>query len=385
MKQNDFFGAGLRRNVLAAPLALGAAAALGLALAAGERPVAWVAALLLAAAGISIGLWLRRGVDTLQGSVEQYLAEQRRLGERLLPVWGQHIESSRSQMEAAIAQLSDRFAGIVAELTQSTQLADDPGAGEGGLVSLMAASQQELDAVVASLHDVMASKQSLLGGINGLQLFTGELREMADKVARIAQQTNLLALNAAIEAARAGEAGRGFSVVAQEVRQLSQQSAEAGRVISKRVDAVIAAIQSANEQAATSTESDRRAITDSETTIGGVLERFRVAADALVQRSQGLAASRDRLQSEIGEALVHLQFQDRVSQVMSHVGQNMARLPGLLDDSHRSFAERRQLVAVDSAALLAELEATYAMAEERAVHQGQAGRTPAPAEEITFF
>jgi methyl-accepting chemotaxis protein len=345
---------------------------------------------LIAAALLAAGAWAlaQASAPARTPAADGYLASRRQFGEQVAGVWTSHIEASRTQMETAVVALVERFSGIVMKLEQALAASGAARNHEGGdLVDVFAASEKELRSLLDMLASAAGSKQQMLQKIEGLQQITEQLQAMAADVASIAWQTNLLALNAAIEAARAGEAGRGFAVVATEVRMLSNRSAEAGRHISQQVGQISAAIEATCRAAGESMREEARAVQASETKIGTVLSSLRGVTDALVESSDLLQRESAGIQLEVGEALVQLQFQDRVSQILSHVRQNIARLPSYLDEHARHSSDA--LHTLDAGALLAELESTYAMAEERSLHRTTEPASARPAaqqaEDITFF
>ncbi|MGY4827375.1 methyl-accepting chemotaxis protein [Sphaerotilaceae bacterium SBD11-9] len=339
------------------------------------------------------GVWIDRRHAAVKRELKRattdYLAGAEGLGRDVLPVWSGHIETSRVQMESAISSLTERFAGIVDKLDQAMRASDMAGHSaqdsEHGLVAVFASSSKELNAVLESLRSAMQSNSLLRDEVQSLHRFIHELQQMAAEVANIAAQTNLLAINAAIEAAHAGETGRGFSVLAQEVRKLSAMSGETGKRMADKVALVADAIANARRSAEDSATREAASIDGCEASITGVLNGFRGVTEALAASADVLKRESVGIQAEVGEALVQLQFQDRVSQVMTHVRQNIEALPERLTHSRETYERDGVLVPVDARALLAELEKTYAMAEERETHGGGGAGGAPKNEEITFF
>ncbi|WP_323896265.1 methyl-accepting chemotaxis protein [Aeromonas allosaccharophila] len=312
--------------------------------------------------------------------------------EKALPIWSQQIENSRQQTEAAMIDLTQRFSGLANKLEEAVN-ASHLAAGElgdansRGMAGVLSESQQQLNEVVAILHSAQANRDAMLGEIKSLTTYTIELNTMAMDVAKIASQTNLLALNAAIEAARAGEAGRGFAVVADEVRNLSRLSSETAQKMTDKVDTINTAIGRAFQIAENAAARDHASALNSEQTIEQVLARFRHATDSLAESASLLQNESTDIHREISSVIVSLQFQDRVSQILSHVRQNMESLSSHLIASEQ-HSNSSGPIQIDANHWLAEMELSYATDEQRNIHHGRTTRStkaqPSSAD-ITFF
>jgi len=335
----------------------------------------WLSGLLALAMPLGAGL-LAMKLQVLhrldQQSTEAFLEAQVHFGEAVVPVWQNHIESSRSQMESSVNALSERFGNIVDKLDvalhAATQSTDSVEGGDVG--ALFARSEADLRVMVSMQESTTETMEKMLLKVQGLSRFVVELKDMAFDVARIAQQTNLLSLNAAIEAARAGESGRGFAVVAKEFGMLSNQSGETGRKISEKVGIISGAIVDTCTVARESVSAESGSLDVVHATISRVMNDFKGVTGAFQKSSELLQAESKSIQAEVNQSLVEMQFQDRVSQIMTQINKHMDRLPEIFKLQQQQYAQSHVLQALDAQDFLADLKKNYVMADQHIIHEG---------------
>jgi len=369
----------------------GAAGAAAILVPAGLPPLALAAC--VAGVTAASAWWAFRQCKAQQRHVEQIVSAQcidglEPLCVGVLPIWSSQIEMARAQTEQGINDLAARFANLSQRLQSAVAASQSSAGGDGsskGVVALLNDSQTDLNSIIAALRSSLTEREELLQEIHGLSRFTEGLQQMAKDVGAIAQQTNLLAINAAIEAARAGEVGRGFAVVASEVRMLSKQSGETGKKIADTVEAINKAFASTLQASRQYAKRDAEMASHSEQVIESVLGQFRSTATGLSDTTEVLLQESQLIQSEISDVLVALQFQDRVSQMLTHVRTDQDKLGQTLAASGQHLVTGVKPQPIDTAAWLDALASTYTTQEQYAMHGGGQAQQSSSSTEITFF
>jgi methyl-accepting chemotaxis protein len=141
------------------------------------------------------------------------------------------MATAAEEMSANLNQMRDSAQATLGVVRDASRYSE-----EGGKV---------IDSAVAEMRNIAQSVLQVSSAISRLGDQTGRISNIVEVIKEVAEQTNLLALNAAIEAARAGEAGRGFAVVADEVRKLAERTSQS----TAEIGAMIQAIQQSSNNA----------------------------------------------------------------------------------------------------------------------------------------
>jgi methyl-accepting chemotaxis protein len=311
------------------------------------------------------------------------------LCQKILPIWSSQVEMARVHTEESISNLAERFDALSKRLDAAVIASQNAVGGDdgstGGIVELLQDSQVELGTITKALGASLEEKDKLLRSIEDLSCFTEQLSRMAWEVSSIASQTNLLALNAAIQAARAGESGRGFSVVADEVRKLSRSSGDVGKKITATIETVNEAIEDTLKISQKFASQDKQTLSNAEQIITSVLSRFSSAASGLSDSEELLRTENNAINYEISDVFVALQFQDRVSQILMLVSDDLNKLEQHLNELKNEKTDEGHPRSVDVDQWLEELAKTYTMEEQLAAHDGAKAEIKTNQLNITFF
>jgi len=331
------------------------------------------AALLLSGLGTarSMARQHEQALADLQRDAQEETARATRLCAQAAPVWVRQIETVRAEGNREVGELARAFGELCRKLDHVLA----PGAGRSSSEELLSALERngcELQALVAALRQLQEDKDSLVRDV-GVQ--AAQLKENAADIRQIALNIRMVSLNATIEAARAGAAGKPFGVIVADMRTLAARTAEASDLFSSHADGLHRSLKDVFTQR-DGQGSDALSIGAADALVQRVVASSQAMMRQLTEAIGAMEQERGKVRADVSHALVALQFQDRVSQILAHVSHNLEEMQSRLGEGRSQALDERQW--------LERLATHYSTHEEFANHgAGPSAAQPGPA--VTFF
>lgn len=307
----------------------------------------WRLALLLVISSLAAYLLKRpkpattTDVETDKNSEQEALADVEQLSRETLSILQQQISQIAEEnhqiaglISNAISKLTDSFQGMSAQTEYEDRMLhsliddDEEGQNFGEFI-------RETESVLIYLADTVLKtsqeSQQVMSQLEAMDSKVDGVISLLDDVKDIASQTNLLALNAAIEAARAGEAGRGFAVVADEVRKLSQKSDAFSDEINDITMSVKTTLQDALKKVSGVVAADTDMARDSKTKVGDISTRMLQLNDKTQQVINGSGNVSQSIAGLVNQAVTSLQFEDMCSQLSQHINKRLDNINELTE------------------------------------------------------
>jgi len=185
---------------------------------------------------------LVRGINSATDQVTKATQETQAISNRLFEA-SQRQNREIQQASASVLTMAESINEVAQNAAQSAKVAE-------AQLAAAALGGTAVQDQISGMNDIRSQIQETSKRIKRLGESSLEIGEIVELISDITEQTNVLALNAAIQAASAGEAGRGFTVVAEEVQRLAERSGEA----TKQIDAIVKTIQADTQDAVAAME-----------------------------------------------------------------------------------------------------------------------------------
>ncbi|WP_026476845.1 methyl-accepting chemotaxis protein [Alkaliphilus transvaalensis] len=254
----------------------------------------------------------------------------------------QVAEGSAGQTEE-LMRIKDNVSHFGAELERVVLSIDDIYINTKETDAMISEGNDKVQKLTISTSHISGSFKEVNENVSLLNHKILEIRNITELINAIAEQTNLLALNAAIEAARAGEAGKGFAVVADEIRKLADQSKRS----SENINQLLTNITSSRDQIMMTIETGVENITIQEQVVENAIKSFRIILEnvgEMIPKIEGINESINTLNKTKEDIIIKVEEIASISQGNSNIAEDIAASSEEMNASVEEVASTAQVL-----------------------------------------